>query len=114
MMDGIDDIELRHGARRARAYTRAEPVIRCIEEAIREHRRLSEDADGLPPVGLLVALCKEQRLTAARGGPVSYSTVVRALILMGLRHLGNRAATIPDFALSERRRSVVPVTERSL
>ena len=102
-MDGIDDIELRHGARRARAYIRAEPVIRCIEEAIREHRRLSQDTDGLPQVGRLVALCKEQRLTAARGGPVSYSTVVRALTLMGLRHPGKRAATALDFARSERR-----------
>ena len=102
-MDGIDDIELRHGARRARAYTRAEPVIRCIEEAIREHRRLSQDADGLPPVDRLVALCKEQRLTAARGGPVSYSTVVRALILMGLRYPSNRGAMVSGLRHSQQR-----------
>ena len=113
MMDGIDDIELRHGARRARAYTRAEPVIRCIEEAIREHRRLSEDADGLPPVGKLVALCKEQRLTAARGGPVSYSTVVRALIFMGVRHPGNRATAVPDLRRSKQRPSAIPATATS-
>jgi hypothetical protein len=45
MMDGIDDIELRHGARRAEANRRAEPVIRCIEDAIRDHRRRTGDLD---------------------------------------------------------------------
>ncbi|TXC70469.1 hypothetical protein FSB78_05570 [Sphingomonas ginsenosidivorax] len=84
-MDGIDDIELRHGARRARAYTRAEPLIRCIEEAIRDHRRRTEDLDGMPRVGVLVGLCTEQKLSAPRGGPITYHTVVRALKLMGLR-----------------------------
>ncbi|MEG3082268.1 hypothetical protein U1707_01310 [Sphingomonas sp. PB2P12] len=85
MMDGIDDIELRHGPRRAQAYNRAEPVIRCIEEAVRDHRRRTGDADGIPEIGALVALCTEHHLTAARGGPVSYHTVVRAMKLMGLR-----------------------------
>lgn len=85
MMDGIADIELRHGARRAQAYTRAEPVIRCVEEAIRDHRRRTGQVDGLPPVSQLIALCVERRLTAARGGPVSYSTVIRAMKFMSVR-----------------------------
>jgi hypothetical protein len=34
MMDGIADMALRHGDRRARAYERSEPVIRCIQDAI--------------------------------------------------------------------------------
>ncbi|KQN92578.1 hypothetical protein ASE95_07725 [Sphingomonas sp. Leaf231] len=85
MMDGIADIELRHGARRARAYLRAEPVIRCIEGAIRDHRRETGRAEAFPPLARLVALCHDAGLTAARGGPVTRSTVVRALKLMGLR-----------------------------
>ena len=85
MMAGIDSIALRHGARRALAYTRAEPVIRCIEEAVRDHRRRTGDIDAMPHVSSLVTLCAARRLSAARGGPVSHSTVVRALKLMGLR-----------------------------
>lgn len=85
MMDGIADIELRHGARRAQAYMRAEPVIRCIEEAIRDHRRDTGQVDGIPPLTQLAALCREGGLRAARGGPVSRNTVIRAMKLMGLR-----------------------------
>lgn len=85
MMDGIDDIELRHGIRRASAYARAEPVIRCIEEAIRDHRRRTGDLDAMPPIGRLTALCTERGLSAARGGPISHNTVARAMKLMGLR-----------------------------
>ncbi|RYF01152.1 MAG: hypothetical protein EOO77_33305 [Oxalobacteraceae bacterium] len=85
MMDGIDDIELRHGARRAGAYTRAEPVIRCIEDAIRDHRRRTGDLDSMPQISRLITLCAERSVLAARGGPVSHSTVARAMKLMGLR-----------------------------
>jgi hypothetical protein len=84
-MDGIDDIEIRHGIRRAKAYTRAEPVIRCIEDAVRAYRRRTGDVDGMPPVATLVTLCAERGLTAARGGPVTRTTIIRALKLIGLR-----------------------------
>lgn len=84
-MDGIDDIEIRHGVRRPLAYTWAEPVIRCIKEAVRDHRRCTGDIDGMPKVSRLIALCDERSLTAARGGPVSRSTVIRAMKLSGLR-----------------------------
>ena len=84
-MDGIDDIELRHGARRAGAYTRAEPVIRCIEDAICDHRRRTGDHDSMPQISRLITLCMERRLSAARGGPISNSTVVSSMKLMGLR-----------------------------
>lgn len=85
MMDGIGDLELRYGPRRARAYARAEPLIRRIEVVIRDYREETGETDGLPPVARLVASCQAAELTAARGGPVTSRTVARALKLMGLR-----------------------------
>lgn len=85
MMDGIGDLELRHGARRARAFDRAEPAIRCIEAAIRRHRVDTGDVNSLPDMASLVAACRDGGLTAPRGGPVTRSTVVRTLRLMGFR-----------------------------
>ncbi|RYE97771.1 MAG: hypothetical protein EOO77_38445 [Oxalobacteraceae bacterium] len=84
MMDGIADMALRHGNRRARAYERAEPVIRCIEDAIRAHRRSSADAEGRPTIRQLVRCCNECGLSAARGGPITQYTIGRALKLMGI------------------------------
>lgn len=85
MMDGIGDLELRHGARRALAYSRAEPVIRCIEATIREHRARTGILDSLPDTRVLVAACARLGLLAPRGGPVTNATVLRTLRFMGLR-----------------------------
>ncbi|MBY9063645.1 hypothetical protein K7957_11940 [Sphingomonas yunnanensis] len=85
MMDGIGDLELRHGARRAGAYARAEPVIRCIEATTRDHRRRTGTTDTYPETSDLVTACRERGLIAPRGGPVTRGTVLRALRLMGLR-----------------------------
>jgi hypothetical protein len=85
MMDGIGHLELRFGPRRARAYTQAEPLIRRIERTIRQHRQSTGEIESLPPIAELVASCREAGLTAARGGRVTPSTVIRALKLMGLR-----------------------------
>lgn len=50
MMDCIADMALRHGDRRARAYDRSEPVIRCIQDAITAYRRDGGDRDGRPTI----------------------------------------------------------------
>jgi hypothetical protein len=84
MMDGIADMALRHGDRRARAYERGEPVIRCIQDAITAYRRDGGDRDGRPTVRELIAACHGCGLTAARGGAVTRYTVGQALKLMGL------------------------------
>ncbi len=83
-MDGIADMALRHGRRRACAYERAEPVIRCIQDAITAYRRDGADPDGRPSIGRLLAACDAGGLTAARGGPVTRYTIRSALTLMGL------------------------------
>jgi len=85
MMDGIGDLELRHGARRAGAYARAESVIRCLEATIHRHRAETGRLDSLPDTGTMVAACRDSGLSAPRGGPVTSDTVRRALRLMGLR-----------------------------
>ncbi|MBD8735794.1 hypothetical protein [Sphingomonas sp. CFBP 13706] len=84
MMDGIADMALRHGDRRARAYERNEPVIRCIQDAITAYRRDGGDRDGRPTIGALIAACSASGLTAARGGPVTRYTIYQALKLTGL------------------------------
>ena len=84
MMDGIADMALRHGDRRARAYERNEPVIRCIQDAITTYRRDGGDRDGRPTIGALIAACSASGLTAARGGPVTRYTICQALKLTGL------------------------------
>jgi hypothetical protein len=85
MMDGIGDLELRHGARRASAYARAEPIIRCLEATIRRHRADTGRLDSFPDTRALVMACQASGLVAPRGGPVTHGTVLRALRLMGLR-----------------------------
>ena len=84
MMEGIANMALRHGDRRARAYERAEPVIRCIQDAITAYRRDSADSDGRPTISQLIAACDACGMTAARGGSVTRYTIVSALRLMGL------------------------------
>lgn len=84
MMDDIADLTLRYGDRRARAYERAEPVVRCIEAAIRTYRRDRALVDGRPTIAELIAACTACGLTAARGGSVTRYTIRRALKLMGL------------------------------
>jgi hypothetical protein len=84
MMDGIADMALRHGDRRARAYERAEPVIRCIQDAIAAYRRDSADSDGRPTISQLIAACDTRDLTAARGGSVTHYSIKSALRLLGL------------------------------
>lgn len=91
MMDGIGDLELRHGARRADAYARAEPIIRCLEATIRLHRADTGRLDGFPDTRTLVAACQASELVAPRGGPITPGTVLRTLRLMGLRPTGHRA-----------------------
>lgn len=81
MMDGIADMALRHGDRRARAYERSEPVIRCIQDAITAYRG---DRDGRPTISQLIAACGACGLTAARGGSVTRYTISEALKLIGL------------------------------
>ncbi len=83
-MDGIADLALRHGYRRARAYERGELVIRCIQDAITAYRRDSGDHDGRPTISQLVAACSACGLTAARGGSVTRYTISQALKLIGL------------------------------
>lgn len=85
MMDGIGNLELRYGARRAYAYARAEPAIRCIEATIQEHRARTGNLDSLPDTRFLVAACTKMGLHAPRGGPVTHATVLRTLRFMGLR-----------------------------
>ena len=84
MMEGIANMALRHGDRRARAYERAEPVIRCIQDAITAYRRDSADSDGRPTISQLIAACDACGMTAARGRSVTRYTIVSALRLMGL------------------------------
>jgi hypothetical protein len=84
MMDGIADLALRYGDRRARAYERSEPVIRCIQDAITAYRRDSGDRDGRPAISQLIAACSVCGLTAVRGGSVTRYTISRALKLIGL------------------------------
>jgi hypothetical protein len=69
MMDGIADMALRHGDRRARAYERSEPVIRCIQDAITAYRRDGGDRDGRPTISQLIAACSACGLTAAVAAP---------------------------------------------
>jgi len=83
-MEGIANMALRHGDRRARAYERAEPVIRCIQDAITAYRRDSADSDGRPTISQLIAACDACGMTAARGGSVARYTIGSALRLMGL------------------------------
>ena len=85
MMDGIGDLELRHGARRASAYARAEPMIRCLEATIRRHRATTGRVDDLPPIRALAAACRDHGMVAPRGGAITEDTVRRTLRLMGLR-----------------------------
>ena len=85
MMDGIGDLQLRHGSRRASAYARAEPLIRCIAATIHRHRAATGALDGFPETHELVTACRADGLVAPRGGPVTPRTVLRTLRLMGLR-----------------------------
>lgn len=85
MMDGIGDLELRHGARRASAYARAEPIIRCLEATIHRHRAATGRLDAFPATRTLVAACRDGGLVAPRGGEITEDTVRRTLRLMGLR-----------------------------
>lgn len=84
MMEGIANMALRHGDRRARAYERAEPVIRCLQDAITAYRRNSADCNGRPSISQLIAACDACGMSAARGGPVTRYTIRSALRLMGL------------------------------
>jgi hypothetical protein len=84
MMEGIADMALRHGDRRARAYERAEPVIQCLQDAITAYRRDSADKNGRPTISQLVAACEACGISAARGGSVTRYTIGSALRLMGL------------------------------
>ncbi len=84
MMDGIGDMALRHGDRRARAYERSEPVIRCIQDTITAYRREGGDRDGRPTISQLIVACSARGLTAARGGAVTRYTISQALKWIGL------------------------------
>lgn len=77
-----DAIIAKHGMRRARAYLRAKPVMEFISREIAVYRFKTGRPHGLPPIYDLVDSLNKKGITAARGGPVTYHTVARAIKMM--------------------------------